>query len=190
MVKFLRFPEVTSSRLRKTRLTLPHVPGRGFRGHATRAFVPRPHGHAKQKPPVFRPAFQQSKTRDRNLPSNTQAREESPQKHAIAISSMEFFLSSRGRTPCPQPPFTPILGGMRKIFHLGAEKFHAEGQRGGGAEDLEGEISHAEVRRRGEKETERLDCSGSFAFLPEGRIWKTDRTKGTNSKGKLACGRL
>ena len=85
MVKFLRFPEVTSSRLRKTRLSLPHVPGRGFRGHATRGLVPRPHGRAKQKPPVSRPAFPQTVFRFR--PSNP------------LISS--FILFIRGRTPCP-----------------------------------------------------------------------------------------
>ena len=50
-----------------------------------------------------------------------------PLKCTVANSFMESFLCARGRTPCPQPPFTPILGGMRKIFHLGAEKISRRG---------------------------------------------------------------
>ena len=63
-------------------------------------------------------------------------------------------------------------------------------RRGRGAEDLEGEISHAEVRRRGEKETERLDWSRRFAFQTEGRIWKTNRTKGDKFEREIGLRRL
>lgn len=73
-----------------------------------------------------------------------------PLKCTVANSFMESFLCARGRTPCPQPPFTPILGGMRKIFHLGAEKFHAEaeGQRIWRGKYLTRRCGDAERRRR------------------------------------------